>query len=73
MKIQEKVADVTCEWPPDRVDSRRGKIKVAYVANCVYSSLVASTGACYLVSTREAVLIGFMRYAIRLLRYHATS
>ena len=36
-------------------------IKVAYVTNCVYSSLVASTGACYLVSTREAVLIGFIR------------
>ena len=45
----------------------KGKIKVAYVANSVYSSLVASTGFCYLVSTREAVIIGFMRYTVHTL------
>ncbi|XP_059088618.1 putative ammonium transporter 2 [Tigriopus californicus] len=37
----------------------RGKIKVGYVVTCVFSSLVAITGSCYIVAAWEAFVIGF--------------
>ena len=35
-----------------------GKMKIMYIANCVFSSLVAITGSSYLVTTWEAFIIG---------------
>ncbi len=36
----------------------RGHIRVAHVQNCVYASLVAITGGCYLVTTWQAFMVG---------------
>ena len=35
-----------------------GKIKVPYICNCVFGSLVAITGCSYVVATWEAIIIG---------------
>ena len=37
-----------------------GKIKVSFVLNCVFGSLAAITGTCYMVKMYEAILIGLM-------------